>query len=162
MLFVLQRRALTRWQPCHVKVRVRVVALYYDPPKANVIIVSVNIVFLIAKLLMLIVEELFTTHSVDQCYGKQISAVCAMGQLLRVVTATYRQTPDCSSSSYFESEKNCSREAPGDAPCTGNATCHFLSRWIYLSSQCGYSNNFIMKYQCIPGPDSSLLLYLAK
>ena len=45
---------------------------------------------------------------------------------------------------------DCSREETGNPACVGNQNCTFMTPWVYISSDCGYSNQFRILYQCVP------------
>jgi hypothetical protein len=46
---------------------------------------------------------------------------------------------------------DCSRDEPGNPACVGNRNCSFMTPWVYISAECGYSNQFRIVYQCVPG-----------
>jgi len=100
------------------------------------------------------------TQTVGQCYGKQISAKCELRHLMRIVSATYRRSRDCVGGASDlpllgggnESlTTGCSRDNVSGPPCVGNGSCIFTAPWIYISADCGYSNYFSLRYQCVPG-----------
>ena len=84
---------------------------------------------------------------IDQCYGETIPVVCNPGDMVQVKEAHYRQTQECRGG--FHSNF-CSKEEPSNPACVGNQTCIFNSPWIYISPECGYSNNFLISYKCVP------------
>ena len=86
-------------------------------------------------------------HTVEQCYGKAMSLVCAPEYTVRVIVARYSQSERCSDGQY---SNFCAKEEPGNPACVGNSTCSFTTPWVYLSPECGYSNSFEITYQCIP------------
>ncbi len=86
-------------------------------------------------------------RTVDQCYGEPMPVVCNPGDMVQVTEAHYRQTPECRGG--FHSNF-CTREESSNPACVGNQTCIFNTPWIYLSQECGYSNNFLISYKCIP------------
>ena len=90
----------------------------------------------------------YSVHSVEECYGEMIHAVCPPQYAIRVIKALYRQNSKCPGG--FHSSF-CSREEHSNPACVGNNTCHFNTPWLYISPECGYSNNFMLNYQCIPG-----------
>ena len=93
---------------------------------------------------------------IDQCYGETIPVVCNPGDMVQVTEAHYRQTQECTGG--FHSNF-CSKKEPSNPACVGNQTCIFNTPWIYLSPECGYSNNFLISYKCVPSKfiESSLL-----
>ena len=97
----------------------------------------------IQSLLTLLFEGVRT---IDECYGQAMRAICPVGFMVRVTGAFYRQAITCPGS--FHSNY-CMREEPGNPACTGNQTCVFTSPWVHLSQECGYSNNFLLHYECI-------------
>ena len=105
-------------------------------------------------------------QTVDQCYGKQISVECEPHHVMRIVSATYLRSRDCvggaSDLSLLGGGNDsliaeCSRDDAGGPKCVGNSSCIFTTPWIYISADCGYSNYFSLRYQCVPGR----LAYLA-
>jgi len=98
--------------------------------------------------------------AVSQCYGKQISAECESQHVMRIVSATYLRSRDCvggaSDLSLLGGGNDslisaCSRDDAGGPQCVGNSSCIFTAPWIYISADCGYSNYFSLRYQCVPG-----------
>jgi len=99
-------------------------------------------------------------QTIAQCYGKQISAKCQSQHLMRIVSATYLRSRDCVGGASDlpllgggnESlTTGCSRDNVSGPPCVGNGSCIFTAPWIYISANCGYSNYFSLRYQCVPG-----------
>ncbi|CAH1798759.1 unnamed protein product [Owenia fusiformis] len=91
--------------------------------------------------------DIHPVNTLDQCYGKNIVARCQSGYMVSVKSAYYRQSKKCPGS--FHSNF-CMQEEAGNPACIGNKTCTFTTPWVYLSSSCGYSNSFVLKYLCIP------------
>ena len=93
-------------------------------------------------------SESYTLKTVDQCYGHQIPIICPKGTLVQIERAYYRQASYCPGD--FHSNF-CNKEETSNPACIGNQTCIFTTPWVYLSKECGYSNNFMVSYYCIPG-----------
>ena len=91
---------------------------------------------------------LYEVVTVDQCYSKAIPVRCDPGFMVRVLSAHHRQTEKCKAG--FQ-DTGCVKEEKGNPACVGNTTCVFTTPWMYLSATCGYSNNFQIAYQCVPG-----------
>ena len=108
---------------------------------------------------------------VSKCYGKQISAECESQHLMRVVSSTYLRSRDCvggASDLPLLGAGNdsmittCRRDDVSGPQCVGNSSCIFTAPWIYISADCGYSNYFSLRYQCIPGAWTRIVAYLDK
>ena len=85
---------------------------------------------------------------------------------MRVVSATYLRSRDCVGGASdlpllgIGNESltaGCSRDNVSRPPCIGNASCIFTAPWIYISAECGYSNYFSLRYQCVPGTHESVI-----
>lgn len=105
-------------------------------------------------------------RTVSQCYGKQIAASCPSGHVIRILTASYQQSAECISSTETFSTAaattgllrtgppwgttECNREVPGNPACIASRSCSFVASWVQISAECGNSNQYLMKYQCVP------------
>ncbi len=98
-------------------------------------------------MLLFAILDTYRSRTVDQCYGEPIPVACDPGFMVKVNSAYYRQTKNCRGGHH---SNYCSKEEPSNPACVGNQTCIFTTPWLHLSSQCGYSNNFLISYQCIP------------
>ena len=110
--------------------------LYHDSWNRNAIII------------LSFLDKRFEPRTVDQCFGQTIPIQCDPGFMVQVTKVFYRQSQQCHGS--FHSNF-CTREEASNPACVGNETCVFTTPYIYLSPECGYSNNFLVTYKCIPG-----------
>ena len=82
---------------------------------------------------------------------------CSHDYMVRVTHTFYGQLDTCQGNFH---NNFCMREEPDNPACVGQQRCVFKVPWIYLSRECGYSNNFLIQYQCIPGIGNLKLLSL--
>ncbi|XP_013383777.1 uncharacterized protein LOC106154087 [Lingula anatina] len=83
----------------------------------------------------------------SQCYGEDMIIECKPGSMIRVITAFYRQSVHCPGGYH---SIYCIQEETHNPPCVGQQQCAFTAPWVFLSSDCAYSNDFQITYECIP------------
>ena len=100
------------------------------------------------------IAALHNEHVVHQCFDAPIRMECRTGSMVHVVGAYHRQTWHCPGE--FHSFA-CHQRALWKPVCVGQEACEFMAPRVRLSDECGFSNDFLVTFQCVPGSGGFLI-----